>query len=546
MASQVKRAWFRAAIAALATVPAALVFLAGPAQAATVSAFGSTGAASGPVGITLDPAGNVYTANNFGNSISKLSAGGGGPAGAPWPVSATAASPWGIVYTDVGSVFFSNSNFYAGPGPSVGRISTATGTAFGAPWPVSTTGNTPLGITADREGNLYTTNLNSSSVTRISTDGLATTFATTGAGTGPKALAFDRDGNLYTANSGDGTVSKFTAAGAPAGAPWPVSFGLGAEGITLDSSGNVFVANGASHTVSKITPAGVVTTIPLGNPTNPNGITVDSAGNVYTANAATATISKITPAGNASLLASGGGLSGTTGITIDRDGNLFVTNYNGNSVSRITPVGGDIQPAPPATPAAPSATAGDGSATVTVLANDETDRRYGAPSSYTVAAVQEPSRTCTVTPPATSCRVTGLTNGTTYTFTARANLNTWQTGASVVSAAPVTPTPTASVASVKGQVTRKTASITSRVTVSGAGIAAQRATSGTGSKRRTWCRASRTTAAASTQTFKCNLGGKGREALRKGQLKLTLRTTYTSTAGGSVTVNRKVTLKRKR
>ena len=86
----------------------------------------------------------------------------------------------------------------------------------------------------------------------------------------------------------------------------------------------------------------------------------------------------------------------------------------------------------------PSATAGDGSATVTVPAN-ATDRRYGAPSSYTVTAVGDPARACTVTPPSTSCQVTGLSNGTAYTFTARANLNTWQTGASNASFPATTP-----------------------------------------------------------------------------------------------------------
>lgn len=556
-------------IALIALVTCAVVVA--PANAATVSSFGLTG--SGPIGITLDSAGNVYTANNGASTVSLLGAGGGGAAGAPWPVGSGGGSginsPRGVVYTDAGSVFISNDV------GSVSRIITSTGSPFGLLWPVST-GLTPIGIAADRAGNIYTANLNGNSVTRVSTAGTGATFATTGAGTNPIALAFDGEGNLYTANDGSGTVSKFTAAGTPAGAPWPVSFGLAAEGITIDSAGNVYVATDTSWSVSRITPAGTVTTIPLGAGTLPKGITVDSAGNVYTANAGTATVSKITPGGTVSTIATGGGLNGPTGITIDRDGNLFVSNYNGATVSKITPAGGDIQPAPPETPFAPSATAGDGSATVTVPAN-EVDRRYGAPSSYSVTAVEAPSRTCTVTPPATSCQVTGLSNGTAYTFTARANLNTWQTGASsasfpVTPASAPTPTPTpdptpspatmpaevrptptpaptpsatVAVASITKKVARTGARITSKVTVSGTGTITQRATTGS-KKLKAWCRVSTRTSAAGPRTITCNLGSKGREALRKGSLKLTLRTTFAPSAGAAVSVNRVVSIPRRR
>ena len=494
-----------------------------PAGAATVSSFGDTGAA--PVGITIDSAGNVYTANEGANTASKLSAGGGGAAGGNWPAGA-GITPTAIVYTDAGSVFVANVNDH-----SVSRIITATGLPFGLPWPVSTLGFSPTGIAADRAGNLYTANASSNSVTRITPGGTATAFASTGAGTTPYGLAFDRDGNLYTANSGTRTVSKFTSSGAAAGSPWPVSVGgsglLYPWAVAVDSAGNVYTANDGEHSVSRITAAGNVTSFSVG--LNPRALAVDSAGNVYAANAGSSNISKITAAGNVTVaFAVDASIDQPHGITIDRDGNLFVSNKGNDKVSKITPVGGDIQPAPPETPAAPSATAGDGSATVTVPAN-ATDRRYGAPSSYTVAAVEAPSRSCTVTPPATSCQVNGLSNGTPYTFTARANLNTWQTGASnasgsVTPTATPTPTPdptptptpdptptpaaTVTVASVKQKVTRKGAYITSRVNVSRAGTITQQATTGSRKLKR-WCRVTKRTTGAGAHTLKCNLGKRG-------------------------------------
>ncbi|MFM8562127.1 MAG: hypothetical protein ACKOB9_08540, partial [Solirubrobacterales bacterium] len=73
---------------------------------------------------------------------------------------------------------------------------------------------------------------------------------------------------------------------------------------------------------------------------------------------------------------------------------------------------------------------------------------------------------------------------------------------------------------------------------------------GKGSKRRTTtttrCRVSKTVSAAGTYTLKCNLGRKGRKALRKEALRLTVKTTLTPTAGAAVSAERKLTLKRKR
>ena len=76
------------------------------------------------------------------------------------------------------------------------------------------------------------------------------------------------------------------------------------------------------------------------------------------------------------------------------------------------------------TPAAPSTLAGDAKVTVSVV-----PAATGAiPTSYVIQALQGGSavsgKTCTVTPPATSCQVLGLTNGTAYTFTTTAYTGT--------------------------------------------------------------------------------------------------------------------------
>ena len=76
-----------------------------------------------PVGIVVDGDGNVYTANEVSNNVSKIT-----PAG----------------------------------------VSTILGT----------TGSSPRGIVVDGEGNIYTSNYDSDNVSKITPDGVSTIFST--------------------------------------------------------------------------------------------------------------------------------------------------------------------------------------------------------------------------------------------------------------------------------------------------------------------------------------------------------------------------------
>ncbi len=252
-------------------------------------------------------------------------------------------------------------------------------------------------------------------------------------------------GNIYTSNFTAHTVTKITPAGIsttlastiPSGGT-----GSGPSGITIDSAGNIYTANRASNNVTKITPDGTASTLgATGN--SPIGITIDSAGNIYTANNGSDNVTKITPSGTATTLASTD--IQPYAITIDANGNIYTSNQKFDNatatVTKISVGGGTDQifASPPHKPyIAPSVVAGAELATVTVAPN-EVSAVYGTPTSFTVTAVQDASKGCTVTVPATSCQVSGLTGGTSYSFTSRANLNTWQTAASPPSSS-VTPT----------------------------------------------------------------------------------------------------------
>ena len=77
----------------VAIAAAAAALAAAPAHGAVVvTTLGTTGTA--PTAIALDSAGNAFTTNWAGNSVSKVLAGGGAAAGA-WPVT-VGTGPWGI------------------------------------------------------------------------------------------------------------------------------------------------------------------------------------------------------------------------------------------------------------------------------------------------------------------------------------------------------------------------------------------------------------------------------------------------------------------
>ncbi|MBU3703674.1 MAG: hypothetical protein FGM42_04785, partial [Ilumatobacteraceae bacterium] len=109
------------------------------------------------------------------------------------------------------------------------------------------------------------------------------------------------------------------------------------------------------------------------------------------------------------------------------------TNTAGTSAASAASAAATPAVAASGVPGIPTVVAGDGQVTVTIVAPSA----GGTPVSYTVTA-SPGGRTCTVTVPETSCVVTGLTNGTSYTFTSTAR-NTGGTSAASAASAAATP-----------------------------------------------------------------------------------------------------------
>ncbi|HEY6342781.1 MAG TPA: NHL repeat-containing protein [Bryobacteraceae bacterium] len=320
---------------------------------------------SGPEGMTIDSAGNVYVADAIGDQIWKISAGGvfsvvagntlGYQNACPQDYSSSGpfACPADVAVDGAGNVYVADTGH-----SRIARISPqgdiASVVGDGAPGNYWGDGGKaidagiyyPLGVIADNSGNLYVSDSSNSRVRKVAPDGTITTFAGTGvsgySGDGgpataaqlkaPAGLAFDASGNLYIADwldnrirkvSTDGTISTVAGRGdavpplgdgGPATAAalaWPL-------GVAVDASGNLYIADSGFFLIRKVSPGGIISTVAgsdyyqkgstdVGDPT---GLAVDAAGNVFIATSNT--IRKLAPDGTVSTVA-GNGNSGTSG-----------------------------------------------------------------------------------------------------------------------------------------------------------------------------------------------------------------------------------------
>ncbi|MBI2946819.1 MAG: immunoglobulin domain-containing protein [Verrucomicrobia bacterium] len=270
-------------------------------------ASGSLARFYGPSSVALDDAGNLYVADTYNHTIRKI-------------------TPQAAVSTLAGKAGIRGS--FDGSG-SVARF------AF------------PRGVAVDTSGNIYVADSGNATIRRITSDGIVSTIAGSAGITGtvdafgqgalfinPHGIAVNSSGVLYVADSSAHTIRRIptsptrnvlfnssTLAGIPTksghmdGPVETATFNI-PTGIAVDNTGAVYVAETGNHTIRVISPSDVVSTLAgrsgTGSADGPgstalfaslDGMAVDSSDNVYVADVANHTIRKITPDGGVSTLA---------------------------------------------------------------------------------------------------------------------------------------------------------------------------------------------------------------------------------------------------
>ncbi len=319
-----------------------------PGGGAYADGVGSAAQFSGPSGLGMDAAGNIYLADAFNNLVRRI-------------------TPAGVVTTVAGI-----------PGVAGASNGPATNATF----------YDPQGVTVDSFTNIYVADTGNSTIRLVSPAGIVSTFAGmtgfAGAADGtnalfshPEGLGMDVFGDVYVADTGNdtvrivdslGNVSTLAGVAAVPGASDgnnDAAHFSGLSGVTVDQNFNIYVADNNNNTIRRINFNGVTTTLAgtADSGTNdglalfarfnyPDGAAVDPAGNLYIADHVNSTIREITASGVVSTLAGQVGNPGyadgtnagarflyPSGVALDAQTNLYVADTGNNVIRKVTPAG---------------------------------------------------------------------------------------------------------------------------------------------------------------------------------------------------------------
>ena len=318
----------------------------------------------GPVGLTLDPQGNLYIADaedhrirqvNSGSGIITTVAGNGTQGFTSDGIGATQASlsgPFDIELDLSGSLYIADSGNHR-----VRRVNAETGVittvAGNGTWGSSGDGgvateanlNVPVAVELDAAGHLLIVDQDNNQIRRVD---VITGVITTVAGTG--AAGF----------SGDGGNARHASLNQP-------------EGLAIDKAGNLYIAEARSHRVRRVDAStGIIVTIAgtgapgvsgdghpatEANLNSPRGVAVDAAGNLFITDMDNHRIRRVLAATGIIDTVAGTGTSGSSGdgaaatmatlnwpkaVAVDSDGNLFIAERLGSRVRRVEAATGII------------------------------------------------------------------------------------------------------------------------------------------------------------------------------------------------------------
>lgn len=370
-----------------------------------------------PTAVAVDSAGNVYIAD-YGNSkirvvtngiIRSIAGSNNGVAPVPGETAASVRlnGPTGVAVDSMGNVYLAEGSIGSGSGLAIGdfRIweisaagvfTAAAGNGLasysgdGGPAAVAQI-DVPGAVAVDPAGNFYIADSLNHRVRKISTAGVITTVAGTGAagysGDGgaatsaqlnnPMGVAADAYGDIFIADTGNNRIRKVTASGiiyTVAGNGNAGFFGDGGQGplaalhapenVAVDAAGNLYIADTGNHRVRAATQTLIMRTIAGtgsagfsgdGGPAvnaelnSPAAVALDSAGNVYIADRdngrvrvvnRAGTIATVAGSANANGIGDGASavaaaLAAPQGVAVDGAGDIFVSDTGHNRVREV-------------------------------------------------------------------------------------------------------------------------------------------------------------------------------------------------------------------
>ena len=169
--------------------------------------------------------------------------------------------------------------------------------------------NLPFDVAVDATGNLYIADRDNERIRKVSPDGMITTVAGTGIGTG----SIDGEGGDPADDLGDGSPATNASLNSP-------------FGVAVDAAGNLYIADNSNHRIRKVGTDGMITTV-AGNGTRT--FSVDGEGGDPADD-----LGDGSPATNASL-------NSPFGVAVGAAGNLYIADQQNNRIRKVN-LGGMI------------------------------------------------------------------------------------------------------------------------------------------------------------------------------------------------------------
>src|SRR5579871_369420 len=351
-----------------------------------------------PLGVAVDPSGNVYIADSLNDRVRKADsagtissvAGGIGPSfsgDGVTPFSVRLSNPSGMSIVSEQTEFGPFTTVYIADtdnnrirqADGSGTIVTIAGTGIasysgdGEPG-VAASLNGPKGVFADSSGNVFVADTGNHRIRKINSADFITTVAGNGtatyAGDGssadasslskPSAVIGDSAGNLFIADTGNHVIRKVNPAGIISTIAGTGKSGFAGDsalatnallnspsGLALDAAGNLYIADTQNNRVRKVDRNGIISTVVAS--LTPTGLAFDTTGNLYIVENGGNRVRMMNSSGAVSTVAGNGGpgysgdgalavnaqLNGPFSIAFDIVGNLYIADAANNAVREV-------------------------------------------------------------------------------------------------------------------------------------------------------------------------------------------------------------------